>query len=79
MASAWAGRRSTTSPTIPLACRRLPVKAGADEWREYLRIYGKKSVRVVREKTQDLRKRARAGRVQALRGDKTMKQLSLFS
>ncbi len=54
------------------------VKAGADEWREYLRIYGKKSVRVVREKTQDLRKRARAGRVQALRGDKTMKQLSLF-
>ncbi len=32
------------------------VKAGADEWREYLRIYGKKSVRVVREKAQAMLK-----------------------
>ncbi|HEV2579607.1 MAG TPA: hypothetical protein VGT44_02045 [Ktedonobacteraceae bacterium] len=43
-------------PRNPPGMQALMVKAGADAWREYLRIRGKQAARVVREKTQDLLK-----------------------
>src|SRR5947209_3442055 len=40
-------------PDNPPGMQALMVKAGADEWHEYLRIRGKKAVRTVRAKTQE--------------------------
>lgn len=41
-------------PHNPPGMQALMVKAGADQWREYMRIRGRKVVQTVREKTQNL-------------------------